>query len=196
VSYRIVVHERTPSAGKPRGITDAPPGPMTKQTETTTDALELLTDQHAEVDALIAAIENDEGDRGEQFIQLADKIAAHATIEEKLFYPSVLTDETRELLQEAVEEHLSVKRLLADMLEIEVDSEEFDAKLTVLKEQFDHHSHREEEGKLFPILERTLSADDRAALGNELLVMFDGLMEEEPRRNVPMETDAPAPLPL
>ncbi len=168
---------------------------MKKQSETTIDCLELLTEQHAEVDQLFEAIEQGKGDKDSQFVELADKLAAHSAIEERLFYPSVMNEETRELLQEFVEEHLGAKRLLADMLEIDVDTEEFDAKLTVLKELVSHHAHTEEEKKLFPVLERTLSADDRAALGNELLVMFEGLMEEEPRRNVPMETDAPAPLP-
>ena len=162
----------------------------------TIDALELLTQQHDEVDELIGRIENcdDSDEKSELFIQLADKLAAHATIEEKLFYPSVLDARTEDQLLEATEEHLAVKRVLADMLELDVDDEHFDAKLSVLKEEVRHHARDEEEGKLFPILRRELGADVLAGLGNELLAMFEQLLEQEPRMQVPQETAEAAPL--
>jgi len=162
---------------------------------TTTDILELLTMQHAEVDALIAAIENGEGNKRALFTELADKLAAHASVEEQLFYPAVMAKQTEEQLHEAVEEHLSVKRLLADMIAIGVDDDAFDAKLTVLKEQVSHHAHKEEEAKLFPKVKKFFNSDERAALGNEFLAMFEDMMQSHPYRNVPSETDAAAELP-
>lgn len=161
------------------------------------NALELLQEQHAEVEALIEEIEdNDDADEKQRlFLELADKLAAHSTIEEKIFYPSVMDDRTREQLVEATEEHLSVKRLLADMLELDVENEHFDAKLSVLKEQIRHHAHDEEEDQLFPIVRRNMSEDELAALGNELLAMFEMLIERgEPRNQVPAETIEAAPL--
>ncbi|HEU0036536.1 MAG TPA: hemerythrin domain-containing protein [Kofleriaceae bacterium] len=162
----------------------------------TINALELLRMQHQEVEDLISQIENsdDLDDKEALFLELADKLAAHATIEEKIFYPSVMMDRTKEQLVEATEEHLSVKRLLADMMELDVDDEHFDAKLTVLKEQVRHHAHDEEEAKLFPKVQRMYSADELAALGNELLATFESLLEREPRKNVPAETVEAAPL--
>jgi iron-sulfur cluster repair protein YtfE (RIC family) len=163
------------------------------------DVLELLTSQHAEVDELIKQLEDGRGDRGEMFRELADKLAAHATVEEKIFYPAVMAKQTSELLHEAVEEHLAVKRLLADLLELDLsdedDSDEFMAKLTVLKEEISHHAHEEEEDKLFPMLRRSMTEDELAGLGNEVLAAFEKLMEQEPRRNVPNETDHAAALP-
>lgn len=163
--------------------------------ETTTDVLELLREQHEEIDRLILAIEKGSGNRRALFMQLADLLAAHATIEEKLFYPAVIAARTESQLHEAVEEHLSVKRLLADMIADGVDDEQFDAKLTVLKEQVTHHAHREEERKLFPKVMAILSFDERAALGNEMLVMFEQLMQSHPYKQVPAETDHAAELP-
>jgi hemerythrin superfamily protein len=163
--------------------------------ETTTDVLELLAAQHAEVDALFERLENGDGDRRALFTELADKLAAHATVEEKIFYPAVMAKQTKELLQEAVEEHLSIKRLLADLIGLNPSDEQFAAKLTVIKEQVTHHAHKEEEAKLFPKLKAVLSADERAALGNEVLVMFEELMQSHPYKNVPAETDAAARLP-
>ena len=164
----------------------------------TIDALELLTMQHDEVDELIEQIEDsDDGEeKMELFQELADKIAAHSTIEEKLFYPSVMSDDTEEQLLEAVEEHLAVKRVLADMLAMEASDDHFDAKLSVLKEQIRHHARDEEEGKLFKKVRRMFDADELAALGNELMAMFEMLIEQEPRMEVPSQTREAAPLEL
>jgi hemerythrin superfamily protein len=164
----------------------------------TIDALELLTMQHDEVEMLIEQIEDSEdpSDKMELFQELADKIAAHATMEEKLFYPSVMADQTEDLLVESTEEHLSVKRILADLLELEGDDPRFDAKLSVLKEQIRHHARDEEEGELFPKLRRMMSQEDLAALGNECMAMFEALLENgDPRMNVPAETREAAQLP-
>ncbi len=161
------------------------------------DALDLLQSQHEEVESLIEQIESsdDDDERRELFEELADKLAAHSAIEEKLFYPSVMAEDTRDELIESVEEHLAMKRLLADLLELAVDDEHFDAKLSVLKEQIRHHVHDEEEACLFPQVRSMLGEDELAALGNELLAMFETLIEEEPRNQVPAQTEEPAPLP-
>ena len=164
-------------------------------TEVTTDVLELLTSQHKEVDALFEAIEQGQGNRRALFTELADKLAAHATVEEKLFYPAVMAKNTNDLLKESVEEHLSIKRVLADLIAMRVDDDQFLAKLKVLKEQVSHHAHKEEEDELFPKVKSMMTSDERAALGNELLVMFEELMTSHPYKNVPAETDAAAPLP-
>lgn len=164
----------------------------------TINALELLSTQHEEVDNLIAEIEasDDPEEKQALFVEMADKLAAHSAIEEKIFYPSVMDEKTRELLVESTEEHLSVKRLLSDMMDLDVEDEHFDAKLSVIKEQIRHHAHDEEEGILFGHVRRLLSPDELAALGNELLAMYEVLIEKSPRNQVPAETAAPAPLPM
>ncbi len=161
------------------------------------DVLEILQSQHAEVDELIERLEAGDGDRSELFAELADKLAAHATCEEKIFYPGVMERETSDLLHESVEEHLAVKRLLADMLELdpEDDGDEFDAKITVLKEMVQHHAHQEEEGKVFPLVRKLRTDDELAALGNEYLAMFEEVVAESPRNEVVEQIQEPAPLP-
>jgi hemerythrin superfamily protein len=182
-------HSGTPSG---RGMAAARQDGM----KDTIDALELLKDQHDEVEELLDAIEasDNSDDKHELFTELADKLAAHATIEEKIFYPGVMSEETCDLLLESTEEHLAVKRVLADLLEMHADDERFDAKLTVLKEHVRHHARDEEEGKLFPILREQLTDETLAGLGNECLAMFEVLIEREPRMNVPSETGEAAPL--
>jgi hemerythrin superfamily protein len=84
------------------------------------DALKLLKQQHDEVEELMETLEKARKMERKQavFIELADKLAAHATMEEKLFYPSVKAKKTEELVLESAEEHLAVKRVLADMLKL------------------------------------------------------------------------------
>jgi hemerythrin superfamily protein len=159
------------------------------------DILELLETQHREVDTLIEQLEQRRGDMRAAFTELADKLAAHAAVEERIFYPQTMSKDTSELLHESVEEHLSIKRVLADMLTMELSSDDFASKLSVLKEQVSHHAHEEEEGKLFPKLRASLDADQRAALGNEVLALFEQLMTKHPAQNVPSETAQAAPLP-
>jgi hemerythrin superfamily protein len=166
----------------------------TAKSKTETNILDLLTTQHAEVDALIAKIEKGK-DAKASFQEMADKLAAHATIEEKIFYPAVMSKKLDDLLHESVEEHLEIKRVLADMLMLEVDSDEFTAKLTVLKENLNHHAHEEEEDKMFPMLRKSMSDDELSAIGNQCLVMFEDLLPQHPSRNVPNETKKAAPLP-
>lgn len=159
------------------------------------NALDLLTEQHAQVDALFARIEAKGSDRLEAFLELADCLAAHAAIEEKIFYPRVMFEQTSELLHESVEEHLAVKRVLADLLTMKLDDDQFDAKISVLKEGVSHHAHEEEEEKLFPILRKRMTADELAGIGNDLLAMFEDLIKSSPRKQVPGETREAAPLP-
>ena len=167
----------------------------TASRSTTTNVLDLLASQHAEVDALFEKLESEQGDQMAVFIELADKLAAHSTVEEKIFYPGVMSKQTEELLHEAVEEHLEVKRVLSDMITMKLSSDEFKAKLSVLKENVSHHAHEEEEGELFPILRSTMSADELAALGGEVMAMFEELLPGHPYKNVPSEIAKAAPLP-
>jgi Hemerythrin HHE cation binding domain len=179
---------RSPPRGTARAVTARMKNPGS--------ALELLTAQHDEVDELFDAIEalDDRAGKVEIFEDLADQLAAHATIEERLFYPWAKRPETEELLHESTEEHLAIKRLIADLLALDADDPQWDAKISVLKENVHHHAREEEEAKLFPILRRTSSAEDRAALGGEMTAMFERLMAGAPREDVPAQIDRAAPV--
>ena len=161
------------------------------------DVLELLKVQHDELDDLIDRVERGDGDQVALFDELADKLAAHAKAEELVFYPLVMSDKTGALLHESVAQHLAIRRILAIMLHLdpEEDEAEFDMRLADLKQEVTHHAREEEEGRLFPILRGQLSSDQRGALGNEVLAMFEALLPTHPRNDVHEETVEAAPLP-
>ena len=159
------------------------------------NAIELLETQHQEVKQLFKKCEKASGESKRQlFEQIADALAVHAAIEEKHFYPATKSARTEDLLQEAVEEHLSVKRIIADLLDMDPAETQFDAKITVLQEQVEHHV-KEEEGELFPKVKKLLSKEELEDLG---VVMEEAEEELEaggsPRDAVPGETGEAAPI--
>jgi len=159
------------------------------------DATRLLKAQHAEVKGLFEAYEkaNAGDEKQDLFEKIADALAAHCTIEEKIFYPSVYVGDLKDQLEEAVEEHLGAKRLIADLLAMEPEDEQFDAKMVVLQEAIEHHVE-EEEGELFPKVESQFSSQELAAMGDEMKTMFEELCQNSPRNEVPEETDEAASL--
>jgi hemerythrin superfamily protein len=159
------------------------------------DAIQLLKSQHRVVEKLFDDIEQaeDADEREAIFQQLADNFAAHAIIEEDLFYPQAYAEETQELLTEAVEEHLSAKRLIADLLEMEPNDDQYAAKIKVLKEQIQHHV-KEEEGELFKKIEKRFDKKRLEQLGEELEALFDREINDDPASKLPEQTDQAAPL--
>ena len=158
------------------------------------NAIELLETQHKEVKALFKKCEKATGEAKRQlFEKIADDLAVHAAIEEKHFYPATKSARTEDLLHEAVEEHLSVKRIIADLLDMDPSEAQFDAKIQVLNEQVEHHVKEEED--LFPKVKKLLSADELEDLGT---VMEDAAEELKsggsPRDAVPAETGEAAPV--
>ena len=159
------------------------------------NAIDLLESQHRLVEKLFERYEkeNHRDRKLKLFEQIADNLAAHASIEEQIFYPSAYVGELKELLREAVEEHLAAKRVIADLLSMKPSDENFDAKVTVLKELIEHHVE-EEEKDLFDKVASALPEEKLQALGEQMQELFDDLIEGEPRRGVPSEIDHAAPL--
>ena len=160
------------------------------------DAIELLESQHREVEDLFSQIEDAKGakEKEQLFEQIADALAMHAAIEEHHFYPAVRAKKTKDILLESLEEHLGIKRVLADLMKVDASDETFDAKIKVLKEQVEHHVE-EEESDLFPKAKKLLSSEELDALAQEMTAEQTELEEEgEPRKAIPFETDAPATL--
>ena len=159
------------------------------------DALTFLKQQHREVEELFKMAEQAEGatEKEQIFLQIADDLAMHATLEEKIFYPAVLSERTQDELQEALQEHLQVKRLLADMLDLEPTDERFDAKLKVLKEEVEHHVE-EEEGEMFKTIKKEQAKEALEALGAEMEAMEQQLKDQDLIEQIPSQTQEAPPL--
>ena len=159
-------------------------------------AIKLLEAQHREVEKLFSQFEKakDSDKKTQLFEEIADKLAVHAAIEEHHFYPTVKEKRTEDILLESVEEHLGIKRTLADLLKMDAADERFDAAMKVLKEEVLHHA-KEEETDLFPKVKKILSAEDLDLLEQEMVAEQEELEAAgEPRAAIPSETEEPAPI--
>jgi iron-sulfur cluster repair protein YtfE (RIC family) len=121
------------------------------------DAITLLKADHRAVEKLFSQFETArDADRKKA---LADKICqelkVHMQVEEEIFYPTsreFLADE--DIVDEAVVEHAAAKDLIAEIETMQPNEELYDAKVTVLQEQIEHHVE-EEETEYFPKLRKT-----------------------------------------
>jgi iron-sulfur cluster repair protein YtfE (RIC family) len=113
------------------------------------DAITLLKQDHEKVAGIFEKLEptTERGvkTREELFAQLKLELDVHAHIEETIFYPVLKQEtETREITLEGYEEHHVIKMLLTELEATPVDTEEWGAKLKVLKENVEHHVEEEE----------------------------------------------------
>jgi hemerythrin superfamily protein len=159
------------------------------------DAIKLLEQQHREVESLFEKFESaeDTNAKMEVFTLIADMLSAHTSIEEKIFYPSIYVGPTADKLREAVEEHLSAKRVIADLLDMDAADEQFTAKMKVLQELVEHHVE-EEEDDLFPTVRKLMAKQELEVMGEQMESSYEELIQAEPRNQVPAETDEAAPL--
>ncbi len=160
------------------------------------NAIKLLESQHDQVEELLKKAERTRNAETRQrlFQQIADALAVHATIEEKIFYPAVMAKATETILLESVEEHLAIKRVIADLLVLGPDDRSYLAKLIVLKDEVLGHV-KEERSELFPKAKKLLDKDDLEELGKRMEELAEKLEHGTPRDAVPLETSHPAELP-
>ena len=160
------------------------------------DAVELLVKQHrlleSQLESLVTA--GSEEARRASLAEVGDHLGVHLAAEEEVFYPAVRANRTEDDLLESLEEHLSLKRLLADLLMLQPADATFQPKCKVLREQSVHH-HKEEEEHLFPEVRAMLDAQERERLGGEMLALQREMHREgEPRELVAEQTDQAAKL--
>ena len=149
------------------------------------DAIELLKKDHQKVTELFKRFNGGGGLTGmvkrvtgsipeRQRRQAADQIcrelAVHTLIEEELFYPAVRAlndDRLNAQLSEAFNEHATVKRQVATIRNGIGRDADLQSKMDELQGCVDHHVS-EEEGEMFPRVEKLMDEGRRSELGREL----------------------------
>ena len=151
-----------------------------KETEAASpNAFELLEQDHREVEEWFDEydeLKEDDNRKGELVEKICLALKVHAQIEEEIFYPQAReATKDNDLIDEAVVEHATVKKLIGEIEAMEVGEELYDAKLRVLGEMVKHHI-REEEEELFPELEA--AEIDLDVVGREIAERKEALMSE------------------
>jgi len=158
---------------------------MLKHTETTMkqaktpsapaakDAISMLIEDHKKVKKMfmdfekLMKSEGKEAEKGSLVAKICEELTIHTQIEEELFYPAVraaINDD--DLMDEADVEHAGAKDLIAQLEDMEPGDDHYDAKVTVLGENIDHHV-MEEQDEMFPKAKKAKL--DLAALGAQML---------------------------
>ena len=145
------------------------------------DAIAMLTADHKKVKKLFADFDklkdvgNDE-DKASIVDQICNELKIHTELEEEIFYPAVRKAiDDGDLMDEALVEHAGAKDLIAQLEDASPEDDLYDAKVTVLGEQIDHHV-KEEEGDMFPKAKK--AKVDTEALGATMLKRKIMLMEK------------------
>ena len=114
------------------------------------DAIKLLEDDHKTVKKLLedldSTTERGVKTRQELFSKIKKEMEVHEAIEEEIFYPALKEHpKAKEIVLEGYEEHNVVDSLMSQLDEVPFDDETWGAKLTVMKENIEHHIEEEED---------------------------------------------------
>jgi iron-sulfur cluster repair protein YtfE (RIC family) len=151
-----------------------------RRTEGAMDALQLLKDDHDAVKAILERLatttERAEKTRPELFQTLKRDLEAHETIEEEILYPALKEHaKTKEIALEAYEEHHVVDSILGELEATPVDDETWGAKLTVMKENLEHHIE-EEEKEMFKQARQVIDEAELDAMGERMAARKEQLL--------------------
>lgn len=135
------------------------------------NATKLLIDDHKEVEGMFKECEaGTRAVKRETFFRIKAALETHAWIEESIFYPSLQSEGDKKLIEitaEAIQEHMSMKCFLGELAAVSTDAAKFEPLLTKLIEDVRHHV-KEEEGEMFPLVQKVLSADALDLLGMQM----------------------------
>ncbi len=137
------------------------------------DMLEMIKKDHQEMkkmfekfEKLKKNLESNQAALQDVFKEIRDELTVHMEGEEKLLYPPLKEQEkTRSTIMEAIEEH-HVARLLMREIESVQMGEKWVAKVSVFKENIQHHNDEEEE-ELFEPARRLLGPEALKEMGQK-----------------------------
>jgi hemerythrin superfamily protein len=151
------------------------------------DAIQLLTQDHREVEALFEKFEKAGSDGSKEKLarQICTELKIHTMIEEEIFYPALRGKIEDDDLDEAMVEHDGAKVLINDIEAGEPSDQFYDAKVKVLQEEIEHHVKEEEkqQGNLFSQARKT--DVDLDALGEQMAARKAELMQQAETSGLP-----------
>ncbi len=134
------------------------------------NAIKLLKEDHNEFRRLFGEFKASDSDTEKQsiFKQINENLEVHTHIEETIFYPKLLEyKELKDITLEGTEEHHVGDVICREISKLTADSEKFEPKMEVLIESTEHHL-MEEEGKMFPKVEKFFDESSLEELGERM----------------------------
>ena len=136
------------------------------------DVLQLLKEDHDKIKKILTHLESttDRGvkTREEFYTKVRAELQVHEAIEEEILYPALKEHpKAKDLVLEAYEEHNVVDMVIAEIDALPYDDETWGAKLTVMRENIEHHIG-EEESEMFEQCRNVFDRDELAELGDRM----------------------------
>lgn len=131
-------------------------------------AIELLRQQHREVDGLFQRIKASNGDEKISLLgQVAEALTIHAALEEHFFYPFAREQGVTGLIDESFQDHAEVKRLISEILQVKQTDPRLDELCMRLERMVTEHVSQEE-ASLLPQVESRANPDELISMRAEM----------------------------
>ena len=152
-----------------------------------TDAVMLLKADHRKVEELFGKFQKASGkDKKWQIAQqICNELKIHAMIEEEIFYPAFEGKIDDDLYHEAYVEHDGAKVLINDIMASGGEGEFFEAKVTVLCEEIEHHVQEEEKPGEGFFAQARATGIDMVELRDRMMVRKEELMAQAESEGLP-----------
>jgi len=157
------------------------------------DVIEVLEQDHREVEAMFAELESLRGASTEEqqerrkavTEQVTIELVRHSVAEEVLVYPEVEKKVSAEEAEHAREEHAEAEETLQRLEKLDADDPAFDDELATLMAEIRHHI-ADEEGQMFAHMRQVIDAEELRKLGSRVEA-FKKVAPTHPHPNVPNE---------
>ncbi len=154
------------------------------------DMVSVLVKDHQEMKEYFAELEaaTDADTRRDVADKLTAEVARHSVAEEMYLYPAArkVLPNGDELVDEEIEEHAEVEKLLKAWESMSGDDPEFLPTFQKIKANLLHHIDEEEEAELFPAMQEALSVEEQEKLG-EQITRAKKLAPTRPHPSAPQE---------
>ena len=152
-----------------------------------TDAIALLKADHREVEGLFKKFQNASGQERKWLLaqQICNELKIHSMIEEEIFYPSFEGQIDDDLDHEAYVEHDGAKVLINDIMASGGEGEFFEAKVTVLCEEIEHHVQEEEKPGEGFFAQARATGIDMVELRDRMMARKEELMAQAESEGLP-----------
>lgn len=133
------------------------------------NAIKLLMADHKRVERMFKDAESaPRAKKRTIFFDIKNALEVHAYIEETIFYPTLQSNGDERLIvltSKAIQEHIGMKCFLGELAATSTDAMRFEPLLTKLIEDVRYHV-KNEEGEMFPAVEKLFTVDALDALGS------------------------------
>jgi hemerythrin superfamily protein len=143
------------------------------------DIVEIIKEQHRQVEDLLTRAEEDGADLAGLMEEVARLLLPHSEAEESFVYPAIrdLAAEEGDEIKDGVAEHHQVEEMLTNLLRGAPDDPGYDGTVAAIAGELRHHVQEEEED-LLPILAERLDDAQREEMGRRFAEATTGSLPD------------------